>query len=159
MNLAADVVAALRMAGASVATAESLTGGRLCAALVDVPGASDVVLGGIVAYTAEAKTGVLGVDQAILDEFGTVGAATAAAMGQNARRQFDSTYALSTTGVAGPEPSEGKAVGTVFIALASANGIDVRALALDGGRDAIRNETVLQCLSLLLATLKEESQR
>lgn len=159
MSLAADVVAELRTAGASVAMAESLTGGCLCAALVDVPGASDVVLGSIVAYAASAKIGVLGVDRAILDEVGTVDSATAAAMAQNARRQFGSTFALSTTGVAGPEPSEGKAVGTVFIALASAHGIELRALMLDGDRDAIRNETVLQCLSLLLATLKEETAR
>ena len=159
MSLAAEVVAALRTAGASIAVAESLTGGRLCAALVDVPGASDVVLGGIVAYTADAKTRVLGVDPVLLENVGTVEASTAAAMSLNVRRQFDSTYALATTGVAGPVPSEGKAVGTVYIALASANGIDVRQLTLDGDRDSIRNDTVLQCLSLLLATLKEESQR
>ena len=159
MSLAAEVVAALRTAGASIAVAESLTGGRLCAALVDVPGASDVVLGGIVAYTAEAKTRVLGVDPVLLENVGTVDASTAAAMALNVRRQFDSTYALATTGVAGPVPSEGKAVGTVYIALASANDIDVRQLTLDGDRDSIRNDTVLQCLSLLLATLKEETQR
>jgi len=159
VSLAAEVVAALRTAGASIAVAESLTGGRLCAALVDVPGASDVVLGGIVAYTAEAKTRVLGVDPVLLENVGTVDASTAAAMAFNVRRHFDSTYSLATTGVAGPVPSEGKAVGTVYIALASANGIDVRQLTLDGDRDSIRNDTVLQCLSLLLATLKEESQR
>ena len=159
MSLAAEVVAALRTAGASISVAESLTGGRLCAALVDVPGASDVVLGGIVAYTAEAKTRVLGVDPVLLENVGTVDASTAAAMALNVRRQFDSTYALATTGVAGPVPSEGKAVGTVYIALASANDIDVRQLTLDGDRDSIRNDTVLQCLSLLLATLKEETQR
>ena len=159
MSLAAEVVAALNAAGASIAVAESLTGGRLCAALVDVPGASDVVLGGIVAYTAEAKTRVLGVDPVLLENVGTVDASTASAMALNVRRQFDSTYALATTGVAGPVPSEGKAVGTVYIALASANDIDVRRLTLDGDRDSIRNDTVLQCLSLLLATLKEETQR
>lgn len=159
MSLAAEVVAALNAAGASIAVAESLTGGRLCAALVDVPGASDVVLGGIVAYTAEAKTRVLGVDPVLLENVGTVDPSTAAAMALNVRRQFDSTYALATTGVAGPVPSEGKAVGTVYIALASANDIDVRRLTLDGDRDSIRNDTVLQCLSLLLATLKEETQR
>ena len=159
MSLAAEVVAALHEAGASIAVAESLTGGRLCAALVDVPGASDVVLGGIVAYTAEAKTRVLGVDPVLLENVGTVDPSTAAAMALNVRRQFDSTYALATTGVAGPVPSEGKAVGTVYIALASANDIDVRRLTLDGDRDSIRNDTVLQCLSLLLATLKEETQR
>lgn len=159
MTLAAHVVEALREAGATVATAESLTGGRLCAALVDVPGASHVVCGGIVAYTRAAKQDVLGVDAATLDDAGTVSAVTAGQMATRARAAFGATYALATTGVAGPEPSEGKPAGTVFIALACDDGLLVEPLSLAGDRDTIRNGTVAESLSLLLARLGEDNDR
>ncbi len=116
--VANHVVARLTAAGQTVATAESLTGGLLCAALVSVPGASVVVRGGVVAYAADVKTGVLGVPADVLDQHGTVAAESAAAMAVAARALFGADWAVATTGVAGPDPIEDKPVGTVHVAVA-----------------------------------------
>lgn len=157
MTLAADAVEALRAAGSTVATAESLTGGLVCAALVSVAGASDVVLGGIVAYSAEAKIDLLGVDRDLIAAGGTVDAGVAAQMAIGARGRLGATYGLSATGVAGPDPSEGKAVGTVHVALAGPDGVLTTLLELVGDRDTIRSRTVDALLSQLVARLREES--
>lgn len=153
MSPATEVIAALRERDADVAMAESLTGGLVCASLVAVPGASDVVCGGIVAYTADAKTTVLDVERALIDRVGTVDAETAATMAERARTKFGSTYALATTGVAGPDRSEGHEPGTVFVALASPGYTRVESLQLTGDRDDIRNGAVRAALSMLLAEL------
>lgn len=158
MTLAADAVAALRGAGATVATAESLTGGLLCSALVAVPGASDVVRGGVVAYAAALKTEFLGVDAALIEERGTVDPEVACSMALGARERLGATYAMSTTGVAGPDPSEGKPPGTVHVAIAGPDGVESTQLELTGDRDTIRQATVDALLSWLVARLGEESR-
>lgn len=158
MTLAADAVDALRSAHATVATAESLTGGLVCATLVGVAGASDVVRGGIVAYAPEVKTELLGVDAALIAESGTVTSAVAAQMATGARNLFRSTYALATTGVAGPGPSEGEPAGTVHVAVAGPDEVWTTRLELDGDRDTIRAQTVDALLSWLVARLGEESR-
>lgn len=158
MTLAAEAIDGLRGAGATVATAESLTGGLVCATLVSVPGASDVVLGGIVAYAPQAKIDLLGVDAGLIASHGTVDAEVAAQLAIGARERFGATYGLSTTGVAGPDPSEGKPVGTVHVAIAGPDGVSVTELQLAGDRDTIRTGTVDAVLSQLVATLGEESR-
>lgn len=158
MTSAAEAVAALGAAGASVATAESLTGGLLCATLVSVPGASTVVRGGVVAYAPDLKSTLLGVDPALIAERGTVDADVAAAMARGARERLGATYGLSTTGVAGPDPSEGKPAGTVHVAVAGPSGVRTHLLALSGDRDTIRQGTVAALLSMLVATLGEETR-
>ncbi|MCW2831149.1 MAG: competence protein [Aeromicrobium sp.] len=158
MNVAAEVVAALRAAGATVATAESLTGGSACATLVAVPGASDVVRGGVVAYAPDVKTSLLGVDAALIADRGTVDAEVAAAMARGCRDRLGATYGLATTGVAGPGPAEGKRAGTVHVAIAGPHGVTSRLLDLSGDRDEIRSQTVDALLSWLVATLGEESR-
>ncbi|MGA8987485.1 CinA family protein [Aeromicrobium sp.] len=158
MITAVDAVEALRSARATVATAESLTGGLLCAALVGVAGASDVVRGGIVAYAPDSKTDLLGVGAELIAERGTVDADVAAAMATGSRERFGATYGLATTGVAGPDPSEGKPVGAVYIAIAGPGGVDTRLLHLSGNRETIRAETVAALLSWLVARLGEESR-
>ena len=158
MTAAAETVDALRAAGATVATAESLTGGLVCATLVSVPGASDVVRGGVVAYAAEVKIAVLGVDETLVTERGTVDAEVAAQMAAGVRDRLGATYGISTTGVAGPGPSEGKPAGTVHVAVAGPHGVETRLLALSGDRDQIRSETVDALLSWLVARLGEESR-
>ena len=158
MTAAAETVDALRVAGATVATAESLTGGLVCATLVSVPGASDVVRGGVVAYAAEVKIAVLGVDETLVTERGTVDAEVAAQMAAGVRDRLGATYGISTTGVAGPGPSEGKPAGTVHVAVAGPHGVETRLLALSGDRDQIRSETVDALLSWLVARLGEESR-
>ena len=158
MTVAAEAVDALRAAGATIATAESLTGGLVCATLVSVPGASDVVRGGVVAYAAEVKIEVLGVDEGLVAERGTVDADVAAAMAAGARDRLGATYGISTTGVAGPGPSEGKPAGTVHVAVAGPDGVETRLLHLSGDRDEIRSGTVDALLSWLVARLGEESR-
>jgi len=154
---ALDIVDALRGTGQTVATAESLTGGLLCATLVDVPGASDVLRGGVIAYLAEAKRDVLGVDEALIERVGTVHPDVAAAMAEGAVRVLGSTWGVSTTGVAGPEPSEGKPVGTVHVAVAGPGGVETRDLSLHGDRRLIREQAVDAALSLLIGRLREET--
>ncbi len=154
MRPAADVVDALRRHGATLACAESLTGGLLCAALVDVPGASDVLRGGVVAYARAVKASVLGVPAQILAEHGTVHERTAVEMARGAARVLAASHAVSTTGVAGPGASEGHRAGTVVMAVHAPGGVDhVRALQLDGDRDAVRHEAVDAALTLLLEVL------
>jgi nicotinamide-nucleotide amidase len=154
-DAAARVVAELSRRGATLAVAESLTGGLLAAEIVSVPGASAVFRGGIVAYDTAIKHSVLGVDAALLAERGAVDASVAQQMAERVRSVLavegrGADYGLSTTGVAGPEPQDGQSPGTVFIALASSAGITVRRLRLDGDRATIRALTVQAALALLL---------
>lgn len=158
MTAAEELIALLRDTGSSVATAESLTGGLVCAELVSVPGASDVVRGSIVAYTPDAKTDVLGVPADLISRYGTVDEHVAASMANAVRRRFGSTYGLATTGVAGPDPSEGKPAGTVHIAIAGPQGTDSCLLSLAGDRDTIRNTTVAALLSRFVDRVREESR-
>lgn len=155
--LAVQVIELLRSHGATVATAESLTGGLVCAALVSVPGASDVVRGGVVAYAADVKTGILGVDEALVASCGTVDAQVAEAMAVRAREACEATYGVSTTGVAGPDPSEGKPAGTVHVAVAGPGGVQSRLLDLSGDRHDVRHGAVAAVLSLLVDRVGEES--
>ncbi|WP_436701896.1 CinA family protein [Nocardioides sp. BYT-33-1] len=136
------LVHALRDARASVATAESLTGGRLAARLTEVPGSSVVYAGGVVSYQTHIKVEVLGVPQSIVAEHGVVSAECARAMADGARRLLGTVYALSTTGVAGPDRQEGKPVGTVYVGLAGPGGTRVLELDLSGDRSAIQEATV-----------------
>jgi nicotinamide-nucleotide amidase len=158
VTVAAEAVDALRSAGATVATAESLTGGLVCATLVDVPGASDVVRGGVVAYAPALKTELLGVDADLVRTHGTVDAEVAAAMAVGARDRVGATYGLATTGVAGPDPSEGKPAGTVHVGIAGPDGVRTQELNLAGDRETIRRGTVDAVLSWLVARLGEESR-
>lgn len=150
---AATVLAALRQRGWSVATAESLTGGLVVAALVDVPGASASVRGGIVAYATDVKTVALGVDPTLLAREGAVHAEVALEMARGARRVLSADVGIATTGVAGPDPQDGKDVGTVFVAVVTPESEDVRQLALSGSRAQIRTDTVRHALGLLRTAL------
>ena len=156
--LAERIVAELALRGQRVVVAESLTGGLLAAALVDVPGASAVVTGGVVAYATELKATLLGVDPALLDERGAVDAEVARQMARGARERltFDgrpAEHALATTGVAGPEPQDGHPAGTVWIALSSVDGDEVRSLLVVGDRAAVREASVDAALGLLAGVL------
>jgi len=145
----ATLVDALRERRATLACAESLTGGLLCATLVSVPGASDVVRGGVVAYAPDLKATLLGVDPDALRSDGAVSASTALAMACGVAHRLTATYGLATTGVAGPDSSEGRPAGTVHIAVAGPAGSVERALQLSGDRESVRRETVTAVLELL----------
>ncbi len=153
MTVAAELVALLTARGLSVATAESLTGGAVCAELVSVPGASAVVRGGVVAYAPDVKRDALGVPGELIADVGTVDAAVARAMAAGVRERLAADVGLATTGNAGPDPSEGKPVGRVHVAVATAAGTRDWVLDLAGDRAAIRRTTVDIVLSHALATL------
>ncbi|MFC8719960.1 CinA family protein [Kitasatospora sp. NPDC057198] len=150
---AARALAALRADGATLAVAESLTGGLLAAALVGVPGASAVFRGSVTAYATELKASVLGVDEGLLDVYGPVHPVVARQMAEGVRRLLGADWALATTGVAGPEPQGGQPVGTVHVALAGPTGTEALPLRLSGGRDTIRHGAVDAALGLLLRRL------
>lgn len=144
------VLARLATQGATLGVAESLTGGLLVAALVAVPGASSVLRGGVVAYATDLKATLLDVDADLLERVGAVDPEVAVAMADGARTRLGATYGVATTGVAGPELQDGKAVGTVHVAVSGPSGSSVRTLALDGDRDAVRSAGVDAALRLLL---------
>ena len=148
------VVALLRGLDLSVGTAESLTGGLVCAALTSVPGASTVVRGGVVAYASEVKADVLGVDPDLLAREGAVCEPVAAQLADGIRRVLGCAVGVSTTGVAGPDPADGQPVGTVFVGASGPWGILVEELTLTGDRDQIRSASVLAVLTLLERALE-----
>ncbi|MBD3943688.1 CinA family protein [Microbacterium sp. NEAU-LLC] len=150
---AVAVLRALGGHGWTIAAAESLTGGRVTAALVDVPGASAHVRGGIVAYATDLKASVLGVDARLLASRGPVDADVAVAMAEGVRRVLGADVGLATTGVAGPDPQDGKPVGTVHVAVVTPDAARTIELALSGTRDEIRTETVRRVLGLALEVL------
>jgi nicotinamide-nucleotide amidase len=155
-DLAAQIVSALEERGQTLATAESLTGGMLGAAITAIPGASAVYRGGIVAYATELKTVLLGVPADLLAQHGPIHPDVAAAMATGARDRLGATWGLATTGVAGPDPVDGLRPGTVHIG-ASAGAPATRALALAGGRNDIRRGTVGEALKLLWEQLREDA--
>lgn len=150
---AAGVLAALRSRRETLAVAESLTGGLLAAALVDVPGASAAFRGGLVVYATDLKATLAGVPPALLAERGPVDPDVARALARGARTRCGAHWGLSTTGVAGPQAPDGVPVGRVYVAVAGPRGDDVRELTLPGDRAAVRAGSVAGALALLLDTL------
>lgn len=146
-------IQALRSSGATVATAESLTGGLVCAALTAVPGSSRVVRGGVVVYATDLKESLAGVDHDVLERRGPVSSEVVAAMAAGVRVRLDAVYGLATTGVAGPDPQDARPPGTVHVAVAGPDGVVVRSTTganrLTGDRAAIRDATVESVLELL----------
>jgi nicotinamide-nucleotide amidase len=140
----------LTQAGLTVATAESCTGGLVAKYLTDIPGSSEYVLGGIVAYSNSVKTKQLGVDEQVLAAHGAVSREVAEQMALGAVRALGADCALSTTGVAGPGGgSEEKPVGIVYIGSAVAGVVQVDELRLFGRREQIRERAALSALDQL----------
>lgn len=157
---AAEVLATLASRGESLAVAESLTGGLLAAALVEVPGASRVFRGGLVVYATDLKASLAGVPADLLAEVGPVHPDVAEALAVGARTRCGADWGLGTTGVAGPDPQGGIGVGTVYVAISSSVGPvpePVRRLDLAGPRAAIRAGAVAAALALLAGPLLNET--
>jgi nicotinamide-nucleotide amidase len=151
---ARGLVADLTVRRQSIATAESLTAGLLAATLAGVPGASEVLRGGLITYTEQTKIALAGVAPQILAEVGPVAGPTARALAVGARQRCDATWGVGLTGVAGPEPHGGHAVGTVFMGLAGpgeSGAIEVVELHLTGTRWEIRTSAVRESISRLRA--------
>jgi PncC family amidohydrolase len=153
--VAARVLEVLARRGETLATAESLTGGLLSARLTDVPGASRSFVGGVVSYATRVKVSALGVPPAVVQEHGVVSEQCALAMADGVRDRLDATWGVATTGVAGPDRQEGRAVGTVWVALSGPAGATARLLDLSGDRTAIRRSAGDAALELLADELGE----
>jgi nicotinamide-nucleotide amidase len=145
--LAQDVVKRLKRKKMTLATAESITGGGLGAAVTSVPGASDVFLGGLITYSDQSKTKFLEIAKRILTKHTAVSEEVAIAMAQSARKQFGTDYAIATTGVAGPGKAYGQKAGTVWVAIDSKKGPVTLCLALSGTREDIRHATIQSALA------------
>ncbi|MEV8369656.1 CinA family protein [Microbacterium sp. NPDC064584] len=155
---AGHLIARLVDRGWTVAVAESLTGGMVVSSLVDIPGASAVVRGGIVAYATPLKSTLLGVDAALLTRQGAVDPLVAAQMAAGVRfatRIGDqpTDVGIATTGVAGPAEQDGHAVGTVFVAVETPSASRVVELALSGSRERIRAEATAAAVRVALELL------
>lgn len=150
---AAALLEALGRRGWTLAVAESLTGGLVCAALVEVPGASAVLRGGVVAYATDLKGALLDVDATLLAERGAVDPDVAAAMASGVRARLGADVGLATTGVAGPAAQDGHPPGTVHVAVATPSGAAVRSVHLAGDRPEVRAAAVRTVLSLALDEL------
>lgn len=122
-------------AGETLCTAESCTSGQISAAITSVPGSSTYFKGGIICYTNEIKTKLLGVSQELLDEKGPVSEEVVKAMLQGALKQMETTYAVAITGYAGPGGGPEAPVGTIWIAVGDLNEMVVEKLEGDEGRD------------------------
>ncbi|NCC48995.1 MAG: CinA family protein [Clostridia bacterium] len=130
--------------------AESCTAGLAAAAIVDLPGASAVLTGGVVAYENRIKQTVLGVSEEILVRDGAVSEACALAMARGCRDIMKTEIAAAVTGIAGPDGgSPDKPVGTVWLAVVSDQGEQTRKLQLGGGRERIRRVSVLNVFNLI----------
>src|SRR5262245_20676146 len=158
-TLEAVVVTLLKQRKQTLATAESCTGGLIANQITNVSGASEIFLAGYVTYGNSAKSDVLNVDPKLIDKHGAVSEAVAHAMAEGARTRADSTYALSTTGIAGPTGgSDDKPVGTIYIALASENsGTVVRKLFYPTDRETFKQLASQAALDLLRRKLLENT--
>ncbi|WP_298177900.1 CinA family protein [Saccharomonospora sp.] len=149
-DIAARLVAELTRRGQTVATAESLTAGLVCATITQVPGASAVLRGGLVVYATDLKHTLADVDPALLAEHGAVHPEVAAQLAEGARRRCEADWGLGLTGVAGPDPQSGVEPGTVHLGLAGPGDTRTeRTVHLDGEREAVRAGSVTCALRLL----------
>lgn len=145
-----------RANGLTLATAESCTGGLVSGRLTSVPGASDVFRGGVVAYSDELKTRLLGVPAEVLAEHGAVSAETAAALAHGARERLGADVGLAVTGVAGPGGGTAeKPVGLVFLHAAAPGGERALEFSVPGDRQAIRARTAVSALHLVRRLLTQ----
>jgi len=152
------VLEACRSEGLTLATAESCTGGMIGVRLTDVPGSSEVYLGGVIAYSDDVKRRELDVPDEVLQQHGAVSAETAAAMAQGARVRFAADIAVSVTGIAGPGGgTHEKPVGLVYIAVESSRGMAARSGVLPGDREAIRVRATALALHLLRTVVTQSA--
>lgn len=157
-TLAESTVRALRARGETLSSAESCTGGLIAKAVTDISGSSEVFAGACVTYTNAVKISLLGVDPTIIERMSEVSFACAEAMAKGARERLGTTYALSTTGYAGPTGgTEQDPVGTVYIALATPHGVrSERFTAMTGASRAdVRQGAAAYALGLLKAWIDE----
>ena len=155
-ELASEIIDALRQRNETLSTAESLTAGALSSAIVRVAGASDVFLGGITAYSDEVKISHLFVDPQLIAKHTSISQEVAIAMAQGAMRSFGTTWAIATTGVAGPNPVGSHPVGTVWVAIEGPVSECIE-LSLSGERETIRNAVTASAIATFARILRHRS--
>ncbi|MFC8302102.1 CinA family protein [Specibacter sp. NPDC057265] len=155
----AALVAAAVEANITVSVAESLTAGMVSASLAQVPGASGMLQGGVVAYQNSVKAQLLGVPAELLRTRGAVDPAVASAMALGVCNAVGSRVGISTTGVAGPEPHQGKQVGTVFIGVALDGEAQAYEYHFGGDREMIRLQAAQEAISLLEQVIKAAGEQ
>jgi nicotinamide-nucleotide amidase len=154
-----DVVRLLLARGETFATAESLTGGLVAATMVEIPGVSAVFRGGLVVYATDLKHALAGVPEDLLAARGPVDPDVAVALAAGARSRCGADWGLATTGVAGPDPQNGIAPGTVYVAVDGPSGGEVLKLSLTGDRATIRTESVTRVLALFAQRIEAAPAR
>ena len=152
--LISDIHGSLRARGETLSTAESLTAGGLSHALTIVPGASDVFLGSITAYRPDIKISHLNVSKTAIAANSVVSEEVAVEMARGAIKSFGTTWAIATTGVAGPGPSDGSDAGRVFVAFVGPT-VQVIELSLSGEREVVRNATVASAIASFARILRQ----
>ena len=153
------LVKSLKEMGLKIATAESCTGGLVAKMITDISGSSSVFEFGLVTYSNAAKKQLLGVSETTLSEFGAVSVETAKEMASGALKLSGADIAVSVTGVAGPEPSEGKPVGTVCIGVATKENVVAKTFVFGGKRGDIRRQSAKMALNMALWTLGETAKK
>ena len=147
LELATEVINQLRKSGKTLAVAESLTGGGLGAALTEVPGSSEVFLGGITTYSDASKVKLLEIPKRLISKHTAVSEEVAKAMAESVRKIFKSDFAISTTGVAGPGKAYGKSAGSVWLAIATKKEVIAIELSIAGDRATVRKATIESALA------------
>lgn len=154
-SLEEQVGESLRRTGGSVSTAESCTGGLISHRITNVSGSSSYFMGGVVTYSNEAKMGLLGVGERLLEEQGAVSEQVAGEMAEGVRERFTTDYAVACTGVAGPTGgTKEKPVGLVYVAVATPAGTRVERCQFEGSRERIKEQTADRALTMLLESIE-----
>lgn len=144
----------LNAGDATLATAESCSGGLIAHRITNVPGSSGYFLGGVVSYSNESKVAMVDVNESTLARRGAVSEEVAGEMAEGVRERFEADYGLSVTGIAGPSGgSPEKPVGLVFIAVAGPSGTHVERRVFSGDRESIKQQTAEKALEYLLERL------
>lgn len=154
--LATEIIETLRQRNETLSTAESLTAGAVSSALVTIAGASDVFVGGITAYRDEIKISHLDIDPALIAQHSSISQQCAVEMAKGAMKSFGTTWAISTTGVAGPNPLDGHPVGAVWVAIEGPVSQTIE-LALSGERESVRNATTASAIATFARILRQGS--
>ena len=152
-DLAHEIIQKLGQRHLTISVAESLTGGLVAASLTQIPGASAVFKGGIIAYRDEIKRQVLKVDPALITKFTSISEPVAQSMATNIREIMNTDIGIATTGVAGPDKSDGFAPGIVFVAISIGDHKICQKLELVGDRTQIRDQSVNEIFKLTLSQL------
>ena len=153
-----EIIRTLGESNETLATAESITAGGLSSAITSVEVSSQIFLGAIVAYQNHIKTDILGIDESVIATHTVYSQEVAIAMAEAVREKFGATWAIATTGVAGPGPTDGVPSGTVWVAIDGPVTQSLE-LSLSGGRESVRNATVATAIGSFTRILRERTRQ